>query len=366
MKKWILIILVGLILTVVVILTSAFVLDAVDSNTIVKYVRNENLPTVRENWQGTPVDKKGRFVNHEFPFLPKTVDLLKWQLGEKPFKDAKEKDTARLAVLDPTEFLNGDRDGILWLGHASVYIRLGGKTVLIDPVFGEPSFIKKFVEVPNPLDKIKQIDYVLVTHDHRDHCDEATLRQITEKFPQAKFLGGLEMQSLFNEWKSDSNAVNNAGWYQQFDLQDENLKITFVPVRHWSRRGLTDTNQRLWGGFVIEGAGKKIYHGGDSGYGSHYKELAETFHEIDYFIIGIGAYEPRWFMEPNHNNPADAFQAFTDAKAKILVPMHYGTFDLSDEPPSQPLELLKEEGAKRNLSDKVKPLSINESIVLSD
>ena len=80
--------------------------------------------------------------------------------------------------------------------------------------------------------------------------------------------------------------------------------------------GLFDTNERLWGGFVIEGAGKKIYHGGDSGYGSHYKELAETFGTIDYFIIGIGAYEPRWFMKANHNNPQDAFQAFQDAKRK--------------------------------------------------
>ncbi len=360
MKKWLVRIIVGLVLIFGVVFTSAFVLEKIDNVVIEKYTHNENLKTIKADWQGTPVDEKGRFINVEHPFLPKVSDLLKWQLSANPFKEAKEKDTERLQVLDPTNFLSGDKDGILWLGHASVYIRLGGKTILIDPVFGEPSLIKRFVAVPNPLEKIKRVDYILVTHDHRDHCDETTLKVLAEKFPNAKFLGGLEMQDLFNDWKTDSNTVENAGWYQQFDLS-EDLKITFVPVRHWSRRGLFDTNQRLWGGYVIEGAGKKIYHGGDSGYGSHYKELAETFGAIDYFIIGIGAYEPRWFMKPNHNNPEDAFRAFQDANGKMLVPMHYGTFNLSDEPPDQPLKLLKQAAENARQIDKLKPLQINES-----
>ncbi len=364
MKKWIIRIVVGLILIVVLLLTSAFVLDAVDINVVKKYVKNENLETVRAGWKGVPVDEKGRFVNHEYPFLPKTRELLKWQLSANPFKEVKQNDSERLRVLDPAEFLNGSRDGILWLGHASIYIRLSGKTILIDPVFGEPSIIRKFVEFPNPIEKIKQLDYVLVTHDHRDHCDETSLRQIAQKFPNAKFLGGLEMRDLFDEWKTDSNIVQNAGWYQQFDLAEEDLKITFVPVRHWSRRGLTDTNKRLWGGYVIQSGDTKIYHGGDSGFGSHYKELAETFGGIDYFIIGIGAYEPRWFMEANHNNPADAVKAFQDANAKTLIPMHFGTFDLSDEPPGQPLKLLKEEAEKASIGDKIKVLQINESVEL--
>ena len=360
MKKWLVRFIVGLVLIFVVVFTSAFVLEKIDKVVVEKYTSNENLKTVKADWQGTPVDEKGRFVNVEFPFLPKMSDLLKWQLSANPFKEEKQNDTERLQVLDPTNFLNSEKDGILWLGHASVYIRLNGKSILIDPVFGEPSLIKRFVAVPNPLEKIKRVDYILVTHDHRDHCDETTLKDLAEKFPNAKFLGGLEMQGLFNEWKTETNEVKNAGWYQQFELEND-LKITFVPARHWSRRGLLDTNERLWGGFVISGAGKKIYHGGDSGYGSHYKELAETFGAIDYFIIGIGAYEPRWFMKTNHNNPQDAFQAFQDAQAKTLIPMHYGTFNLSDEPPSQPLKLLKQAAENEGQIDKLKPLQINES-----
>ena len=366
MKKWIVRIVVGLLLTVIVLLTSAFVLERIDQAVIKKHVKNENLTTVRPDWPGVPVDEKGRFVNHEHPFLPSTVELLKWQFGEKPFKEAKAKDTARLEVKDPTEFLNSNRDGILWLGHASFYIRLAGEGILVDPVFGEPRFITKFVDVPDFLLKLPRVDYILVSHDHRDHCDEMTLRSAAARFPNAKLLAGLRMEDLFNAWKQPSNAVETAGWFQQYSATSDKVKITFVPVRHWCRRGLSDTNHRLWGGFVIQGAGKTIYFGGDSGFGAHYRETAEVFPAIDYFLIGIGAYEPRWFMQANHNNPADAFQAFRDARAKYLVPMHYGTFDLSDEPPSQPLELLKEEARKAGAEAQLKPITIGESIELNN
>ena len=158
------------------------------------------------------------------------------------------------------------------------------------------------------------------------------------------------------------NATKLTGWFQEFVLDDADLKVYFVPVRHWSRRGLFDTNERLWGGYVIESGDTTIYHGGDSGYGRHYKETGEVFPEIDYFLIGIGSYEPRWIMEPNHNDPSDVIKAFQDIGARILVPMHYGTFDLSNEPPGQPLSLLKDEADKAGLTDRIKTLNIYESI----
>lgn len=363
MKKWLVRIVVASLLTVFTVLTIAFVLEQIDKAVIVNYVGNENLKTVKPDWRGVPVDEKGRFVNAEFAFLPKTLDLLRWQLSGNPQKEEKANDRGRLEIKDPTAFFDGEADGVLWLGHASFYIRISGKTILIDPVFGDPSFIKKFVEIPNPLEKIKAVDYVLLSHDHRDHCDEETIRQVARKFPNAKFLAGLRMEELVRDWVTPTNEIQTAGWFQQFDLPDERAKIYFLPVRHWCRRGLFDFNHKLWGGFVIEGAGETIYFGGDSGFGSHYRETAEVFPAIDYFLIGIGAYSPRWFMEPNHNSPADAAQAFVDAKAKILVPMHYGTFDLSDEPPSEPLKLLNDEARKRNFADRVKAITINESIL---
>jgi L-ascorbate metabolism protein UlaG (beta-lactamase superfamily) len=302
-----------------------------DKAVIEKYVRNENLPTVKTDWRGTPVDQKGRFVNHEFPFLPSTVNLLKWQLGIKEQKEEKQNDTARLEVRDPTEFLRGETDGILWLGHASFFVRLDGKNILLDPVFGKPSLINTLVDVPSPIDKLQTVDFILISHSHRDHCDEETIKQLTSKFPDAKILAGLGMEELLNDWKTASNEMQTAGWYQQFSVPDESPKIFFLPVRHWSRRGLFDTNKRLWGAFVIQSAEKTIYFSGDSGFGSHYAELDDLFPKIDYFIIGIGAYKPIWFMKATHNSPQEAFQGFVDSKADVLIPMHFGRFDLSDE-----------------------------------
>lgn len=361
MKKWL--VRIGFVIIFILLGLGIFiVIDQNDTAKVEKFVRNENLPTIKAEWQGTPIDQKDRFVNLEFPFLPKITDLLKWTWETNPQKAEKQNDTKRLNALDPTDFLSGDENGILWLGHASFYIRLDNKTILLDPVFGKSPLVSTYVDVPSPLEKIKQVDYVLISHDHRDHCDEESIRQIAGKFPNAKFLAGLRMDELLKAWTKNTNNLQIAGWFQQFILPDDNLKIYFLPVRHWSRRGLFDTNERLWGGFIIQGAGKTIYFSGDSGYGNHYAETAELFPDIDYFLIGIGAYEPRWFMKPNHNNPADALQAFEDADAKFLVPMHFGRFDLSDEPPSEPLRLLKENAAELNLSDKIKELNINESL----
>lgn len=361
MKKWLIRIIVGLLLTIVVILTSVFVLEKIDKSVIVKYASNENLKTVKPDWKGVPVDEKGRFVNHEFPFLPKFTKMLRWTLSRNPQKEEKLNDTARLEIKDPSEFFSSEKDGILWLGHASFFIRLQGKSILLDPVFGEPTFLKMLVNVPSPIEKLKAVDYVLLSHDHRDHADENSIRAIAQKFPNAKFYGGLRMDELLKDWITPTNEVQTAGWFQQYNLPDESVKISFLPVRHWCKRGIFDSNHILWGGYVIEGAGKTIYFSGDSGFGSHYKETAEVFPQIDYFLIGIGAYKPRWIMAENHNTPEEAVKAFTDAKAKILVPMHYGRFDMANEPPSEPLRLLNEEAQKQGLSDKLKPLAINES-----
>lgn len=351
----------SILIVLVLILAATILWSETDKAVIKTYTKNDDLPTIKSDWQGTPIDEKGRFVNAEFPFLPSTIELLKWQLGTKPQKEEKQTDKSRLEVRNPTEFLQSEKDGILWLGHAGFFIRLNGANILLDPVFGKPPLVSTLVDVPSPIDKLQKIDYILISHDHRDHCDETTIKELTTKFPNAKIRAGLEMDELLNDWKTASNELQTAGWYQQFST-DERLKIFFTPTRHWSRRGLFDTNQRLWGGFVLQSAEKTIYFSGDSGYGSHYKELAALFPKIDYFIVGIGAYSPRWFMKPNHNAPEEAFQGFVDSKADTLIPMHFGRFDLSDEPPSEPIKLLREKAAETNLSEKIKVLQIYESI----
>lgn len=344
------------------------VLNSIDYQTPVRHVRNDKLPLIKPDWPGNTLDQKDRFMDERDPFLPNTMDLLKWRMGRNPFKDEKEKDVWRPAVKDPVEFLSSEADGIMWLGHATFYIRLGGKGILTDPVFDEPFPLKRLVQISSPLDKINNVDYVLLSHDHRDHMDEASLRAIAAKFPSAVFLAGLRSEDVLDEWKTRDNPVMTAGWFQAFDLPkpviDEQLDVYFHPVRHWSRRWLFDINWRLWGSFVIKRGETTIYFGGDSGYAPHYREAGELFPDIDYFLVGIGAYEPRWFMRPNHNTPAEAVAAFQDARAAVLIPMHYATFDLSDEPPGQPLRFLFDEAARAGVSDRVRPLAINEALVI--
>jgi L-ascorbate metabolism protein UlaG (beta-lactamase superfamily) len=363
MKKWLIRIGLGILLLIGAVI-GAMVWNYFDTTSAAHFVSNETAKTIKADWPGTPVDRQGRFVNHEFPFLPRTFDLLRWKLGSNQFESEKASDQFRLSVHDPAEFLSGDGDGIMWLGHASFYIRLKGKGILIDPIFDTPAILERFVQVPSPLERLRLVDYVLLTHDHRDHMDETTLRAVAQKFPQAKFLAGLGSDDVFRDWTTSTNASKTTGWFQEFVLDDTDVRIYFVPVRHWSQRGVFDTNERLWGGYVIESGETTIYQGGDSGYGRHYRETGEVFPEIDYFLIGIGAYEPRWFMEPNHNNPSDVMTAFRDIGAKTLVPMHYGTFDLSDEPPGQPIRLLKTEAEKAGLTDRIRTLNIYESIAL--
>ncbi len=364
MKKWVVRIAGVFVLLLLVLIGTAFWSDS-DVAVLTGRVSVPELKTVRPDWPGTPVDQRGRFMNDEFVFLPKTSELLKWQLSSNEFAAERERDTFRPEVRDPSAFLAGDEDGILWLGHASFYIRLEGRGILIDPIFGSPPLVERWVEVPSPLEKIRRVDYVLLSHDHRDHTDEATLRAVAEKFPAATFIAGMGSEEMLRGWIKPTNKVSVAGWFQRFELGDDAVEVYFVPVRHWSRRGLFDTNRRLWGGYVIKSRSASIYHGGDSGYGRHYRETGELFPDIDYFLIAIGAYEPRWFMEANHTNPADVVNAFGDIGAKWLVPMHYGTFDLSDESPGMPLRQLTEEAEKARITDKIRTLAINEHIPIA-
>src|SRR5690606_3549509 len=146
--------------------------------------------------------------------------------------------------------------------------------------------LKRKSEFPIPPERFKGIDYILISHDHRDHCDAKSLKLLAKNNPDAIYLSGLRMDSLLRSI-TKSNNIQTAGWYQGFEVGNK-LKIYITPSQHWGRRTLNDTNCRLWGGFVIQSAEKIIYFSGDSGYGKHFSDLAEIFPKIDYAIIGIG------------------------------------------------------------------------------
>ncbi len=197
---------------------------------------------------------------------------------------------------------------------------------------------------------LKNIDFILLSHNHRDHADQKSMQQLCALNPNAIILTGLEIEKLLRRWKI-TNPIIEAGWYQQYHL-DADVAVTYLPAKHWNRRGLTDMNDMLWGSFMLQSKDQTIYFGADSGLGIHFNEIAQLFPFIDYAFLGIGAYKPEWFMHTAHTGPGDVLIAQEQLQAKQLVPMHHGTFDLSDEPifyPKQELLQFQEEQGIENI-----------------
>lgn len=336
------------------------------TNNPIKFYKNNpqlKTPKAPQGWQGTPMDEKGRFLNLNHPFVPSLKDVFRWKLEASPFKKEKKAEVWDPIVYKDNSWLHEKNDIIVWLGHSTFYIRLDGINIITDPVFGDILSVKRWSEFPVEPQLLSNLDYVLLSHDHRDHLDDKSLKLLSKQNTNVAYLTGLGMKKIVHEF-TKSNNIEEAGWYQQYNTGNSPVKITFIPSRHWSTRGLFDTNQRLWGGFVMETANKRILFGGDSGYDTHYKELAAVFGSFDYAILGIGAYEPVWFMSANHQSPAEALQGFTELNAARFIPMHYSTFDLSDEPLGQPLKDLQAAAKKLNLEGKLDILSIGKPLKL--
>jgi L-ascorbate metabolism protein UlaG (beta-lactamase superfamily) len=200
--------------------------------------------------------------------------------------------------------------------------------------------MKRLSKLPIDVQKLTNIDLILLSHDHRDHADEDSMKLLAKLNPEATYLTGLKVDTLLRSW-TKSKKIQAAGWFQRFETNFP-FKITYVPSRHWGKRFLADTNQRLWGGFMLESKTKTLYFAGDSGYGPHFKEIASVFPNIDLAMLGIGAFKPEWFMGPSHTSPNDAHRAFKDCGASTMLPMHYGTFDLADEPIGEPFRRISE------------------------
>ena len=232
----------------------------------------------------------------------------------------------------------GEPGRITWLGHASWLVQLDGASLLIDPVLGSriSYLIPRNGAPPIRADQLPSIDATLVTHSHYDHYDRPSVLAARAPVITGTGLGkGLPLP------------VRQLGWWEM-DVVGK-VRITFVPSQHWSRRGLFDTNQTLWGGFVIEGSRSRVYHAGDTAYFNGFAGIGTRFPHLDAALLPIGAYDPPWFMEKQHMNPEQAVQAFLDLGASRFVAMHWGTFKLTDEPLLEPPERLRSEWERRKL-----------------
>tara|TARA_Y100000741_G_scaffold35866_1_gene25211 strand:+ start:732 stop:1793 length:1062 start_codon:yes stop_codon:yes gene_type:complete len=250
-----------------------------------------------------------------------------------------------------------DDDYIAWIGHATFIIKLGKTTIITDPVFSKnagPLIFgpKRFTDPALKLNQLPEINLFLLTHNHYDHQDMMTIRRFP--FKDAKVLVPLKLSKYFktNGYKD----INEMDWYDEIKI-NENLKITFLPAVHWSKRSLTDTNKTLWGNFLIEYKGKKILFSCDTGLGNIYKDLGDKYGPIDLTIINIGAYNfypimPYKDKSIYHTNPEEALSIGRDLKSKKVLGMHWGTFVLSLEPIMEPPIRFKDNAEKYGFKKK--------------
>lgn len=243
---------------------------------------------------------------------------------------------------------------VTWAGHASWVVRVGGLTVLTDPVWSRRILGTPARVTPPGVDwsSLPPVDAVVVSHNHYDHLDAPTLRRLPRGTP-------LFVPAGLGRWcrRRGFTSVTELDWWEAAELpardggdaggdgSGSRVRFEFVPAHHWSRRTLTDTCRSLWGGWVLthgEGSGRRrVYFAGDTGYGHWFAEIGRRCPGIDLALLPVGAYEPRWMLKPVHTSPEEAVRACADVGARAMAPMHYGTFLLSAEPPLAPLERVR-------------------------
>lgn len=302
---------------------------------------------------------------------PGLRDFLKWQWarwrGDVPGPETYD---FPLAANDPAYLrANGSDTTLTWIGHATVLLQVAGRNILTDPVFSERASPftwmgpRRAVAPGIALDQLPRIDLVLISHNHYDSLDVASVRALHARAGGAQTLFVVPLG--LKDWFTDLGITHvvELDWWQTH--QASALTVTAVPAQHWSKRTLFGRNETLWEGFVVQAERFRFYFAGDSGYSPDFKLIGERLGPFDLAAIPIGAYEPRWFMRHHHMNPEEAVQVHRDVRARRSVGVHWGTFVLSDEPLDEPpLRLAQARQAARLPADAFRVLEHGETIRL--
>ena len=230
-----------------------------------------------------------------------------------------------------------------WIGHSSFIINNFDLNIITDPIFSERaspfSFFGPKRLIPPAIDyeDLPNIDVIVISHNHYDHLDKKTIKNLNKINPDIIYLVPLKLKKWF-EGLGTKN-VYEFNWWEEKKIK--NTTFTFVPVQHWSRRGLFDKNKTLWGGWWIENDNIKLVHLGDTGYTNDFIEINKRLGSPDLAFIPIGAYAPRWIMKESHMNPEEALKTAFDLDAKKSIGMHWGTLILTTEPKEEPRHILE-------------------------
>ena len=278
-----------------------------------------------ENTNGQPIEKSFQ-------------DLMKWSTSDVETK------IDYIDISDEWKNLNlkEDNNYTVWIGHSTFLIKKNNVTILTDPIFSDRASPfknigpKRLIPPALNLTDLPNIDFVTVSHNHYDHLDIVSLKEIYIRNPEAIFLVPAGDKKLLVR-----KGIQNVYEYEWWDgFKTSNIEIIFTPVQHWSKRGLFDRNKSLWGGWFFKFNDYSLYHAGDTGYSNDFKETRIRLGSPKYAFIPIGAYDPEWFMAESHVNPEDAVQIMLDLGAENSFGMHWATFKLTDEDTLEPKERL--------------------------
>jgi N-acyl-phosphatidylethanolamine-hydrolysing phospholipase D len=288
-------------------------------------------------------------------------DVLRWKLGRKDAED--ESASKPMGASSPRELCHTSEvpgasaappEGsvrLTWIGHSTFLIQHLGRNILTDPIFADCqpipiSSLKRAMPPGLSFDELPRIDDVLISHSHYDHLDAPTVRRLGN---EVRYWTPEGLSPWFR--RAGIQTSSELGWWGSALLSPE-IVLHCVPAQHASGRTPFDRNRTHWCGWVLQSAKRTIYFAGDTGYSPSFSEIGERFAGFDLAMIPIGAYKPRWLMQPVHLDPADAVKAHLDLHSRLSVACHWGTFRLTDEPLEEPAMMLSEELRLRHIDPK--------------
>ncbi|TDV28490.1 L-ascorbate metabolism protein UlaG (beta-lactamase superfamily) [Paraburkholderia caballeronis] len=294
-----------------------------------------------------------RFFNPDHPSTDRSAaDLLRWRMKEKA---ARWPDAVRGRQTVPDERVAGLR--ITMVGHATVLVQAGSLNLLTDPVWSERASPFSFagpkrVSAPGvAFDRLPPIDAILLSHNHYDHLDVATLRRLHQAHAPL-IVTPLGNDAIVRSVIPDARVVTG-DWWDRVELAG-GVDATFVPAYHWSARGTGDRRMALWCGFMLQTPDGLVYFAGDTGYGNGeiFRQMRARIGSPDVALIPIGAYAPRWFMRDQHTDPEEAVRIMEDLGAAQSIGIHWGVFRLTDEAREEPLALLRDALRRRGIDER--------------
>ena len=310
------------------------------------------------------------YKNEGFQNLSETPMMLQdtsyYELIKKTInKNADSKPPSKLPSLKTDlKTLESYKPVIVWFGHSSYFIKINNKTFLIDPVFSgnaSPfSFMVKAFDGSDvyTVDDFPEIDFLILTHDHYDHLDYKTIKELKGKIKVIFCSLGVSSHLIY--WGFDENIITEMDWWQTKELTDD-INLTAVPARHFSGRSLK-RYKTLWSSFILKTTSYNLYLGGDSGYDFHFKEIGEKYGPFNIAILESGQYNTAWPLI--HMMPEQTVRAAMDLKTKVLLPVHWGKFTLALHPWDEPVQRVLKAAAKVNL--KVATPMIGEPVILDE